>query len=222
MGTMGDRLRKARIDAGFKSARSAAQRHGWKESSYAAHENGQNEFGPDVADRYARAFRVSAAWLLTAEGPTRRSNIAPVVGLIGAGAEIHPEAEQVPPEGLYEIEVPFPIPDGTIAFEVEGESMWPRYDPRDVVICLRDGSPIEEVLGFEAAVRTKDGRRYLKRVLRGRRGLYDLESHNAQPIRGVKLEWVSGILGVVRSGQWRKLNDAGKNRALSRIVRHQP
>ncbi len=40
------------------------------------------------------------------------------MGRIGAGATIEPEYEQVPPEGLGEVELPFPIDDDIIAFEV--------------------------------------------------------------------------------------------------------
>src|SRR4051812_36003144 len=109
MQTMGDRLRKARIDAGHKSARRAAQRFGWKESTYAAHENGQNEYDPETAERYGRAFKKPAAWLLTGDGPANRQNVVRVMGRIGAGAEISPEEEQVPPEGLAEIDIPFPV-----------------------------------------------------------------------------------------------------------------
>lgn len=49
MTTMFERLKQARSDAGFKSARAAAIRFGWGPSTYAAHENGQNRFGPEAA-----------------------------------------------------------------------------------------------------------------------------------------------------------------------------
>src|SRR3981081_473081 len=49
-------------------------------------------------------------------------NSVPIMGPVGAGAVIEPEHEQVPPEGLGEIEIPLPISEGTIAFDVRGES----------------------------------------------------------------------------------------------------
>jgi hypothetical protein len=159
----------------------------------------------------APVLQTTAAWLLEGVGGEVPRNLARVVGRIGAGAEILPEFEQIPTEGLYEIEVPFSIPEDSIAFEVEGDSMWPRYDPGDVIICWRHGEQADEVVGCEAAVRTADGKRYLKRIRRGAlSGTFDLESHNAAPIRGVHLEWVGGIQAVVRTGQWRRLN--GKDR----------
>lgn len=154
----------------------------------------------------APVLKTSAAWLLEGIGDPNPANRVRIVGRIGAGAEIQPEFEQIPPEGLYEIEVPFPIPADAIAFQVEGDSMWPRYDPGDVIICGREGANAEDIIGWEAAVRTEDGKRYLKRIQRGARvGTFDLESHNAAPIRCVRLEWAAEIQWVVRSGQWRRL-----------------
>jgi hypothetical protein len=153
----------------------------------------------------APVLQTTAAWLLGGVGEADPNTHVRVVGRIGAGAEILPEVEQIPPEGLFEIEVPFPIPESSIAFEVEGDSMWPRYDPGDIILCWREGADAEEVIGWEAAVRTADGKRYLKRIRRGAvAGTFDLESHNAAPIRGVLLEWAAQIQAVVRAGQWRQ------------------
>jgi SOS-response transcriptional repressor LexA len=151
----------------------------------------------------APVLKTTAAWLLEGVGEQTSGNLVPVVGWIVSGAEIQPEFEQVPPEGLYVIEVPFPIPVDAIALQVEGDSMWPRYDSGDVIICWRQGSSVEEIVGWEAAIRTADGKRYLKRIQRGATfGTFDLESHNAAPIRGVRIDWAAEIKGVVRSGQW--------------------
>jgi phage repressor protein C with HTH and peptisase S24 domain len=205
MGESNDRLRQARANAGFSSARAAALRFGWTVSTYASHENGQTPVPAREAPKYARAFRVSPGWILTGEGGPPSRNIARVMGLIGAGAEINPEEEQIPPDGLSEIEVPFPIPEDAVAFEVSGDSMYPRYDPGDVIVCLVRNRDPAELVGREVAVRTR-GRRYLKHLRSGaRRGLYDLESFNAPPIRGVRIEWASEVHSVVRAGQWRRL-----------------
>ena len=62
--TMNDRLRDARITAGFVSATDAIDYCGWKSSTYRAHENGQNNFKIEDASRYSKAYGVSTAWLL--------------------------------------------------------------------------------------------------------------------------------------------------------------
>ena len=153
----------------------------------------------------APVLQTSAAWLLEGAGDPASGNLVRVAGRIGAGAEIQPEFDQIPAAGFYTIEVPFPVPADAIAFHVEGDSMWPRYDPGDVIICWRQGANIEDLIGWEAAVRTADGKRYLKRIQRGAAsGTFDLESHNAAPVRGVQIEWAAEIKGVVRSGQWHR------------------
>jgi repressor LexA len=45
-------------------------------------------------------------------------NFVPIMGRVGAGAVIEPDYEQVPPDGIGEIELPFPIAEETVAFEV--------------------------------------------------------------------------------------------------------
>ena len=62
--TAGERLRQARILAGYKSAAKAADAMGVNLSAYRSHENGQNGFTAEQAERYASAFGVDAAWLL--------------------------------------------------------------------------------------------------------------------------------------------------------------
>lgn len=61
---MGERLRDARQEIGFQSASAAAKAHGWPVSTYIAHENGQNDYSPERAEIYAKAFKTTAEWLL--------------------------------------------------------------------------------------------------------------------------------------------------------------
>jgi SOS-response transcriptional repressor LexA len=68
MNSASSRLRAAREAAGFETATEAAHRFGWTPSTYASHENGQTPPPAKRALEYARAFRVSAGWILTGEG----------------------------------------------------------------------------------------------------------------------------------------------------------
>jgi hypothetical protein len=171
----------------------------------AVKKNGRLGINIETLTALAPVLKTTVAWLLEGVGDPASGNLVRVVGRIGAGAEIQPEFEHVSPESLYEIEVPFPVSTDAIAFQVEGDGMWPRYDPGDVIICWRQGTKAEDLIGWEAAVRTADGKRYLKRIQRGAAsGTFDLESHNAAPVRGVRIEWAAEIKGVVRSGQWHR------------------
>ena len=75
--SMGERLRAAREAANYPSATKAAEALGVSLSTYRAHENGQNEFSAEVANRYAKKFGTTAAYLLTGEGLRKAARPAP-------------------------------------------------------------------------------------------------------------------------------------------------
>jgi len=134
-------------------------------------------------------------------------NLVPIMGRVGAGAVIEPEHEQVPPEGLGEIELPFPIAEETVAFEVAGDSMLPKYENGDIIVVFREQRhPVSSFYGEEAAVRLKSGERYLKTIERGKSAsLVNLTSFNAKPINGVRLEWIGEICVTLPRGQIERL-----------------
>ena len=70
----GRRLAMSREAAGFTSARQAALKCGWAESTYRAHENGSRTIGQNDASRYIHRFTsegakdYSARWVLFGDG----------------------------------------------------------------------------------------------------------------------------------------------------------
>lgn len=67
-----DRLKAARVEAGYSKASEAARALGIKEPTYLGHENGSREFDYDAAEKYGRKFNVRATWLLRGEEPKDR------------------------------------------------------------------------------------------------------------------------------------------------------
>jgi repressor LexA len=149
-------------------------------------------------------------------------NAVPIMGRVGAGASIGPEDEQVPPEGLGEVELPFPIAEETMAFEVVGDSMLPKYENGDIIVVYRDQRhPLSSFYGEEAAVRLKSGERYLKTIERGKTAhLVNLTSFNAKPISGVKLEWIGEICVTLPRGQIDRLRAKASARSRRKAASH--
>src|ERR1700738_2366506 len=142
-------------------------------------------------------------------------NSVPIMGRVGAGASIEPEHEQVPPEGLGQVELPFPIAEEIIAFEVAGDSMLPKYENGDVIVVYREQRhPLASFFGEEAVVRLKTGQRYLKTVERGKSpSQVNLTSFNAKPINGVKLEWIGEICVTLPRAQIERMRAKSAGRA---------
>ena len=149
-------------------------------------------------------------------------NSVPIMGRVGAGASISPEYEQMPPEGIGEVELPFPIAEETIAFEVVGDSMLPKYENGDIIVVYRDQRhPLSSFYGEEAAVRLKTGERYLKTIERGKTAhVVNLTSFNAKPIAGVKLEWIGEICVTLPRGQIERLRAKAAGRSRRKTASH--
>ena len=66
-----ERLRIARLRAGFQTGKDAAEALGFPVSTYLGHENGSRGYPAKKAEVYARKFKVREQWLLygVGEGP---------------------------------------------------------------------------------------------------------------------------------------------------------
>lgn len=63
-----ERLAEIRAAAGYETPTDAARAFGWNETTYRSHENGVRGIKSDTAVRYAKAFRSTAAFILTGQG----------------------------------------------------------------------------------------------------------------------------------------------------------
>src|ERR1700741_2032138 len=203
-----DRLRQARIAAGFEPASEAAARFGWNENTYKSNENGNAPFSFRKARDYAEAFGVRAEWLYDETGPVQAAAepMVRIIGRVGAdteGAVIHTTGQ----EGFDTAPVP---PGGTsaaVALEVVGHSM--RAVAEDgSLIYFEDqrNPPTPDMLGYYCIVETEDGRVLFKRLLRGSAaGLYMLESQVGPPIEDVRLRWAAEPTAIIPPKQARRI-----------------
>ncbi|MBD8556331.1 helix-turn-helix transcriptional regulator [Rhizobium sp. CFBP 8762] len=147
-----DRLRQARIDAGYKTAAAAANALGITASTYRAHENGQNKFELEEAEVYGKRFNVSPLWLMTGSEPTEQpqktNGIKPPIDSPNAKVldRIVGDGRLIPVYGqavggvdgefemngniLYEVMAPPVLSHVSNAYGVSiaGDSMSPRYE----------------------------------------------------------------------------------------------
>lgn len=64
-----ERLRIARLRAGYSTGKEAAEALGFPVSTYLSHENGSRGYPASKAFTYARKFKVREQWLLYGVGP---------------------------------------------------------------------------------------------------------------------------------------------------------
>lgn len=117
--------------------------------------------------------------------------VIPLVGAVGAGAEI------LPMDSLGYVEAPPGVAGpNTVAVLVRGDSMLPVYRDGDIIYYDRHEEPVG-LVGRDAVVELEDGRSMLKQIMVGSApGLWTLISHNAAPIidvrivRAARVRWV--------------------------------
>lgn len=202
---MGNMLKSLREERNWTHEK-AAEEMGVSRSQFIKLERGERRLNADYIALAAKAFGVRPSDVI--EDP--EENVVPLMGYIGAGAEIMPEFEQVPDEGLDQIHVPFPLPAEMIALEVRGDSMLPVYKDGHVIIVYKDQKrPTHAFFGEEAAVRTGDGRRFLKTIMRGNGNAVTLMSFNAGPIENVQLDWIGEIFATIPRLQVKRIEKMG-------------
>jgi transcriptional regulator with XRE-family HTH domain len=126
----------------------------------------------------------------------------PVVGYVGAGAEIHPIDDHTQGDGLDTIPAPPGLVKG-IALIVRGDSMWPRYSDGDIVVFEQKDiqQTVEALAGRTCYVKLNDGRALLKILQKGTTpGMWTLLSHNAPPIENVGISSAFPVAWVKPKG----------------------
>lgn len=192
----GERLAKARTEAGYPSARKASEAMGANYNTYAQHENmtqGRN-FPREAAIRYSKFFRVSLEWLLTGKGTSKpRRPEVPIVSYVGAGAEVFPIDDHAQGQGLEPVDAPIGM-ENCVGAIIRGDSMHPLRDGW-LIFWERDQTGVpEECVGQLCVCQVKDGPTLVKDLRKGtKKGLYRLESWNAPTREDVRLEWASRI-----------------------------
>lgn len=153
--------------------------------------------------RIADVLGVQARQLDTAipetEDVDRR--LIPIVGYVGAGAEIFAIDDHQKGAGLEEIEMPVPgMSPSSVAVRVRGTSMEPAYYDRDLIFYdRRDEGDFAHLIGKECIIALADGRKFIKILKRSPHGEWYLHSNNSDPILDINIEWAAKVKFIQRS-----------------------
>lgn len=194
---IGERLKAARIAAGFTTAADAATALGIKYPTYAGHENGSRGLRSSL-EQYGRRYRVTMDWLLTGRGPGPKSRplIAPfgqvpLRGYIGAGGEVLAEGF----DGDETVDAPAEIEPETVAARVRGTSMYPTFHDGWLIYWSKTIPP-GDLLNTIVVAQLEDDRIMVKTIMPGSRsGLWNLVSvnPNTPPMIDQVVRWVAPI-----------------------------
>jgi hypothetical protein len=201
------RLRRARVEAGFARGADAVERFGWNRNTYKSNENGAAPFSFDQAKAYAAAFDVRAEWLYDGTAPIRpgvairrappkrKPRLVPVVGYVGAGSRTRLYAEGQGP--LDRVDGPDDANDKTVAVEIRGESLGAFF--RDWLVFYDDvRSPVTPDLHHKlCVVGLKDGHILLKQIKPSRtQGLFILLSQTEDPLLDQVVTWAAAVTSM--------------------------
>jgi hypothetical protein len=158
-----DRLRRARVNAGYETAAEFAHAAGIKMVTYQHHENGRRELRPDVAKVYARLLNLSPGTLLYGEQlPTIEA--VSIVATVGKHGQICTLCGQ---DDNRQTTV-LPNPAGLVGTRIVGDDLYPVYRHGDVVFhraLSRDRYSLVSLNGLECVVELADGTQVLRHLI---------------------------------------------------------
>lgn len=129
-----------------------------------------------------------------------RQRMIPIVGYVGAGAEVFAIDDHAKGAGLDEVECPWTeLGPSTVAVRVRGDSMEPAYYHGDLIYYEGTHKDFTHLLGKECVVALSDGRKFVKQLRRTQNGQWYLHSHNSEPILGVDIDWAAKVRLIQRS-----------------------
>ena len=194
---MKNRLRELRKALGL-TLNDVASAAGTSNQQLGMLERGERRLTVEWMQKLAPVLRVAPRDLLPDAGQVR---LIPVVGYVGAGAQIFSIDDHQKGAGLDEVEAPvLGLPSSTVAVRVRGRSMEPAFYPGDLIFYDRhDSGDFVHLAGKECIVRLHDGRTFIKILKRLPDGDWYLHSNNDEPILGINIEWAAKVKLIVRA-----------------------
>ncbi len=127
-----ERLKHARIDAGFSTAKEFALTNDLKISTYNLHEAGTRSMAFEIIELYANLLNLNVTWLLTGSGPKTKSQVRNVPVIEWNEVIGYPEAIDFNSKKWTTSDIdlsPF-----SFALKVDSDAMEPRYPEGTIII----------------------------------------------------------------------------------------
>lgn len=180
---MGNNLRKLRELRNW-TQQQAADAMGYSKGGYLKLERSERKLSLPIIEKAAEVYGVSSSEIYTDE--------VPLVGYVGAGAEMHYYADGDNPNDF----VPMPPGGGetTVAVQIRGSSLGSIFDTWLVYYDQIRDPPSFDLLGKLCVVGLQDGRVLIKKLRRGSTaGFYNLESVTEGLIEDVAVVWAAKV-----------------------------
>ncbi|HRE32588.1 MAG TPA: S24 family peptidase [Candidatus Berkiella sp.] len=137
-----ERLKRARQEAGYSTAKSFSERNNVKISTYALHEAGTRSMSFEIIEHYSQLLDINASWLLTGIGPqsAQHTRRVPII-----------DWNEVPlfPKGILLETKQYTYSDidlsmRAFALVVQNDAMEPRYPQGTIIIVDCEQTPASD------------------------------------------------------------------------------
>lgn len=137
-----ERLKQARIEAGYLTAKSFSERNNVKISTYALHEASTRSMSFEIIEHYAKLLEINASWLLTGIGPKSAKQIRSVPIIDWIEVPLFPKGILL--ETKKHTYSDKDLSPHSFALIVNNDAMEPRYPQGTVIIVDCEQTPVSQ------------------------------------------------------------------------------
>jgi transcriptional regulator with XRE-family HTH domain len=190
---MENRIKEWRLKRGYSMADLGTRLGGVDPSTVNKLEKGQRKLTQEWLKRFSEALDCTPFELMGDQ-----TTEVPVVGYVGAGAEVFPFDDHAQGHGFERIEAPFGVnPKEIVAVRIVGNSMYPIKEGWTLFYKKDHDGITTDCINKLCICRALNGAMYIKEVHKGsRKGLFTLISWNAPPIEDIELEWCAPVIDI--------------------------
>jgi hypothetical protein len=186
------RLKKARIDRGFQTAKIAAEYISVPYGTYSGHENGSRGIKEAELLHYAKIFRVSPSWL--AFGDEHVTNTVKLTGEITGQDSLDVGASKK--LQIKKISSPIPVPAGVTALLVSTNDFSPNLVKDDVVLIGVKSAP-DNLINKRVALSNRNTIIIGTLLTAAKTNHFHIQLFNGKMILNINPQWLAPIVGII-------------------------